>query len=337
MAPEAGDGLDEAGFELQFETPQSLLKHPPQAADWIVEGLLAKATKLLLAGYPKAGKSTFLFFLLSALARGESVLELDIQRSTWLMLSEEGPRTIHQKLFSFGINTADCDILLHRSAIGVPWETIVERSVERCIERGHHLLLVDTISSWANLQGEDENRPGPVRDAIRPLERAVANGIAVIIVHHTRKGGGNFGEAIRGTGHFSAIVDTPAELRRVGGQSDEDEDSRIRLLINLSRDYEVFDKLGIRLDESRSTYTRVSPEELKEQRQDRGAGGARDMLLDGLGDHPMTAQQAADYMGLTEHTASRHLRNLLRQGRVTRIGAGNGQSPFVYHRVEDVE
>jgi len=59
----------------------------------------------------------------------------------------------------------------------------------------------------------------PTAPAHGPL--AQTTNLAIVLVHHARKSGGENGEAIRGSGAILATVDIAVELSRVGPTSDD--------------------------------------------------------------------------------------------------------------------
>ena len=71
--------------------------------------------------------------------------------------------------------------------------------------------MIDTLAVWAGI--ENENDAGETTAAIETIRHSLADrGAAVVLVHHTRKGGGIAGEATRGSGAIAAACDVQAEL-----------------------------------------------------------------------------------------------------------------------------
>ena len=75
----------------------------------------------------------------------------------------------------------------------------------------HGVIVIDTLAVWAGI--ENENDAAETTTSIETIRHALADrGAAVVLVHHTRKGGGIAGEATRGSGAIAASCDVQAEL-----------------------------------------------------------------------------------------------------------------------------
>jgi hypothetical protein len=93
--------------------------------------------------------------------------------------------------------------LFWRHTLGHSWQSIMENAVAKCGEVGARVLVVDTISQFAQLAGDKENNAGDVLEVYRPLQEAAAKGLAVISVRHERKSGGDVANAGRGSSAFA--------------------------------------------------------------------------------------------------------------------------------------
>jgi hypothetical protein len=113
------------------------------------------------------------------------------------------------------------------------------------------LVFIDTLAVWAGIA--DENDASKATLALAPVMLLAANtGAGIVVVHHTRKGGGSGGEAIRGSGAIYASVDMSVELSVVSEDSDDrwlDVTGRVvhptRLRLGFDREtmtYEVVDR-----------------------------------------------------------------------------------------------
>src|SRR5262249_38156745 len=87
---------------------------------------------------------------------------------------------------------------------------------EEARKRGCGLLVTDTLSQFAGLRGEAENASGIAMEALEPLQRAAAeDDLAVLVVRHERKSGGDLGDAARGSSAVGGGVDIVLLLRRI--------------------------------------------------------------------------------------------------------------------------
>jgi hypothetical protein len=116
-------------------------------------------------------------------------------------------------------------------ALGCRMAYVVRAAIARCKEVGAETLLVDTLRQFAGLRGDAENNSGDALRAIEPLQRAAAEGLAVIVDRHERKGGGEVGESGRGSSAFAGAVDILLSLRRPEGRAR----ATMRVLHALSR------------------------------------------------------------------------------------------------------
>jgi hypothetical protein len=203
---------------LPFRALAEIMAEVPEEPEWIIPGFIAPSTEVLLSGPPKVGKSTLLFRLLAGIENGDRALGLEVRQVSYLLLSEENAYTLAEKAFDFGLRGRGGEALLFQEARGVTWLEVVQESVECCKEKGHQLWVVDTFSRWAGLGGESENHAGSIQEAWKPLAAAKEAGLATVVIHHTRKGGGKHGEGIRGSNAIAALPDILLELTRTGGE-----------------------------------------------------------------------------------------------------------------------
>src|SRR5438552_1509914 len=97
------------------------------------------------------------------------------------------------------LDRTDLSILFWHDVMALPWPVVARAAIEECKKRNAKLLVVDTGPQFAKLVGDSENNAGDAYGAMQPLQEAVAAGIAVIIVWHERKGGGDVSDAGRGS------------------------------------------------------------------------------------------------------------------------------------------
>jgi predicted ATP-dependent serine protease len=219
------------------------LEDAPPEPDWTWEGYLAPGTITLLAGRPKAGKSTLAFGLFGAVSEGSAFAGRNTRATGVLLLSEERRDTLLQKQRRFNLN-GSIDLLMRHEVGAESWPEVVSDAVARCKERGLGVLVIDTFDKWAPLHGDQENSSGAVNEALRPLAEAAGEGLAVLLITHQRKAGGSHGEAVRGSNALTGSVDVIVELERVG-ESNPD----ARLLRSHSRHDGTPPELVVRLGE----------------------------------------------------------------------------------------
>jgi hypothetical protein len=202
---------------------------------------------------------------------------------------------------------------------------VAKEATEKALEIGAGILVVDTMPQFAGLKGDDENRTGPVLEAMRPLQEAAARDLAVVMVRHDRKSGGEVGVSGRGSSAFTGVVDTVMSIRRPEGNTRP----TIRKIEALSRFSEVPTELMIELVDgeyrSLGTGTAVVTSE------------ACTKLLEAA---PLSAAEAATAEELFEATGVKPtlghkiLGKLVDEGLLERAGKGCKGSPHRFWRSE---
>lgn len=161
-------------------------------------GLIRKGWTHLLAGYPKIGKSELTNDLAIEWTNlGESVLYLSEEpRSVWQARLKQFEGRLHA---TFRIAFA-----LGRS----------RKEIEEMIKvTPATVIIIDTLRNLLGLENENDN--SEIADILNPfiaLSRSKSK--TLILLHHTRKGGGLHGEAIAGGHAFLGTVDVALELTR---------------------------------------------------------------------------------------------------------------------------
>ena len=271
---------------------------------WLWHGLLLPSAVTLFAGSPKEGKTTFIFNLLERLLGGQDFLGLPTSPARVLYITEESPgaivhRTDEDHYLALKYSTRVSYI---SSEPGLDWSAILGH-LDRALAElpdGPLLVIVDTISFFAEI--EDENNASQVRKAIKPLvERARAKNLAVLLVHHSRKSGGQRGVGIRGSNAFAGLVDVIMEL----GSSKKNTTSR--WLYSLGRYWEtptfpralLYGDTGYVLDEF-----------YEASRLEANIEGNRDEKLEAFFklNPKATQQKAADTVGCSQATVNRYLK-----------------------------
>lgn len=234
-----------------------LAAHDGERVEWAVEGLAAFGTVSMLAGPMKGGKTTLLENALRLTGGREdeflgrwSVAEgLDAA-----LFTEEGAITVRQNLGHLPIH-----VVSRRDRVPSKWTLAeaVSEALDWAADRERSLVVFDTYDKWAGIK--DENAVGENVTAIETFYALAEAGAAVLLVHHSRKGGGDYGEGIRGSGAILGAVDHAVELKYIGTSSDRRHlEMHGRLIENTRRT----------LDFDRSTMTYVLVDEEDEYLDD---------------------------------------------------------------------
>ncbi len=322
LVPVRDASWDEKLFGL-FVTARALSAEAPPAIPYIVRGLLATGALTELAGKVKvSGKTTFTLALVLAVTTGRPFAGLTPTRTGVVYLTEQGASSFLPALERAGLTGSDQLTILpwHRAA-GIPWPAVVKAAAAKATSLGAGLLVVDTIGQWAGLRGDDENSAGAALAAVQPLQLAAAEGLAVLVIRHSRKSGGDLGDEGRGSSAFSGAVDILLSLRRAEGNQ-----PRVRILHGLSRFGETPETITLELlgsgeyvalgDAATSAIALAKRDLLACAPRDSASALTIDALATGAKVRRSTAEAAAD--------------ELVRDGWLIRSGAGKRGSPFLY-------
>ncbi len=314
-----------------FMTARAIAETAPEEPDWVTKGLVAAGAITELVGKVKtSGKTTLMTEMCSAILAGRPFAGQRTSRTPVVYLSEQGDASLRQALGRARLLEADdFYVLTWPRAIGLSWNDVVDTAIGKCLEVGARLLVVDTLTQWAGIQGDGENTAGEAMTAVRPLQEAAGvHGIAVVILRHGRKSGGEVGDDGRGSSAFAGAVDVVLSLKRPEGNTDP----TIRVLHALSRFTDTPETLAMQLTDD--GYQAIGTEGAMV------ASLARRGLLEIA---PVTCVDAKTVdelialSGVKRSSGQDALAELLREGVITRIGAGRRGDPYRYYRPEEPE
>lgn len=307
---------------IAFLTARELAAETSPETPWRVAGLLADGALTELDGRPKtAGKSTFGGHLIGAVLDGRPFLGRRTVRSPVVLLSEQPAASLRSTLAAAGVlDRDDLHLLLLRAARGADWPAIVTAAVAECQRTAARVLAIDTLPQWAGLRGDAENDSGSALEALRPLQDAAADGLAVLLMRHDRKSGGDVGESARGSSAFTGAVDIVLRLSR----RPDALRPTIRELAVLSR-FEGWPEQEM-IELTAEGYVSLGNE------QAFALVAARAALLDGLPtDEPgLTLDEIVPALIERRTTAQAAIVELIGEGRVTRAGKGRKGDPYRY-------
>jgi len=332
-APPAGPENDSAATPLlraaesilPFRSAREIIEMTPEDVPWTICGYVAEGAITGVDGKPKAGKTTFVLYGCRKVLDGEPFLGLPTSATGIVYLTEQSAATFSEALVRAGLrDREDFVVLLWRDTVGVNWHRVVREAVEEAVRRGAKLLVVDTLPQYAGLQGDAENSAGAALAAVQPLQEAAAvHDLAIIVVRHERKSGGQVGDSGRGSSAFAGAVDVIVSIRRAEGNSRPE----IRELHALSRFDDTPDLLITELTEEgyRSLGTRA----------DVAAAEAREAILDVLPADEAEAMSLDELLrttGVARTTAQQAIEAMLVTGHLRSIGQGVRGDPRRYWR-----
>jgi hypothetical protein len=212
----------------RFKTAPEHAAETPATVEWSVKPFVALGAMTEIVGkLKKAGKSRLIGGMVRAIIEGGDFLDEPTTKTNVVWLSEQPWASFQEILHDAGLlNRAELTVLLFHDVIGADWEMAVQAAILEAEARQARVLIVDTLGQFAGLRGDSENDAGAALEALRPIQRALEKGIAVILVRHERKMGGEVGDSGRGSTAFSGAVDISITLRRPAG--DTDPETRVR-------------------------------------------------------------------------------------------------------------
>ncbi len=198
----------------------------PTERRWLVEQLWGDEAVGIVGGEPKCCKSFLALDLAVAVASGSPcVRRFAVARTGRVLLfaAEDALHVVRQRLAGIaraaGRDLADLDIqVITAPSVRLDIERDRDALTETVDKLRPRLLVLDP---FVRLHRIDENISGevaPLLAYLRELQRRYH--VAVVLVHHARKGGSKMraGQALRGSSEFHAWGDSNLYLRRHGDQ-----------------------------------------------------------------------------------------------------------------------
>ncbi len=204
----------------------TLLGEDMPEVEWLWEPFIPAHRSTLLSAYLKTGKSTLVYGILSAIAKGIPFMGYPTRKTNILLLAvEEHRQDIALRFGTYGIEKDSAEansIHVHIGAL----ESMPTPELEAFI-KNHQigLIVVETISRLLNVS--DENSNSLVQNAFEPwLRLAQRHDSAILVVHHNNKGETQDVRSIRGASSYGAMVEQIIVMWKQGDPS-----SRFRKLI----------------------------------------------------------------------------------------------------------
>lgn len=290
-----------------------LLNEPEDSTRWLVDQRLPVGGVSLLAGKPKAGKSTLARCLAFAVARGRSWLGFSTQQGLVFYLALEEKRAEVRDHFKAMGGALEDPIKVFIAPS--PQDGLAQ--LRQATERDHPaLIIVDPLIKLVRVK--DANDYAAVSQALEPLLSLARETEAhVLAVHHLGKGERSGGDAILGSTAIFAAVDTALILKR---------SERYRTLGSIQRYGEDLEEIVLTLNlETRIVSAGPS-------RQEADEAEAEAAILDYLKgkEEPVEEREIHDAVEGRRAVKLRALRKLLGEGNVMRTGSGKRGDPYRY-------
>lgn len=300
---------------------------------WLLRGYLARYAVTLLGGLPKeSGKSTLAWSMVAALQRGDPEwCGLAIPTACEaIVLSEEDRSVLGESWKAAGIDPTRTGTINRNTRNGRTLAECADWVIKKIAKRPQiGLVVVDTWRNWANLPDQGENDSATTVRIFQDVKRIAAAGVAVILLHHTKKDADSLVTAFAGSLALAGEADILMWLKKFG----KGETSSMRAI------------------EGTGKYQRI-PEEIVVDRRDDGTyaacgsgGEARArMVADRIARWIFDAQKwvssdeieaamkaaATDGKGLNHNAFVAGLKSLRSSKAVQCVGRGVTGSPFLY-------
>ena len=170
---------------FHFKTAKELLETKPEDANYCVDGLLPTNGLSILAGKPRAGKTTLARQLAVAVAQGTQFLGRTVQQGSVLYLAiEEKQSEVTRHLQQLGISPAD-PIFVHCGA--VPKNECLEMLIASLKQtNGVALVIIDPLFRFVGVK--DSNDYVQVNNTLERLMEVARNcRVHILTVHHMKK------------------------------------------------------------------------------------------------------------------------------------------------------
>jgi hypothetical protein len=285
-----------------------LLSRPVVPVDYLLAGRLVAGSVSIIASKPKCGKSTLARNLALAVARGESFLGWHVKQGAVLYLAlEERSEDVAADFRAMGADGSE-DIQIADAGTALDVVAILQ-------ERKPVLLVVDPLFRLVRIQ--DGNSYAETYGALGPLiDAARGTGTHILCLHHSSKmAKAESIDAPIGSTALAGAVSTLFVMRRT---------ESYRTLCSVQRIGEDLPETVLGFDPA----TRLlSLGGLREGFEVANVGGA---ILRALADKSMTEPEIDGAIEGKTTIKRKALRELTRQGKVTRSGSGKRGDPFEY-------
>ena len=305
--------------KLALTTLSDLLMEPEALIEWVVDDRIPSGGLVLLAGKPKAGKSTLARSLAYCVASGTPWMGHHVTVGpVWYLALEDKRSELRRHFLQMGATGQEPLWIFAGDAPAGTMAMLEERAkTEQPI-----LIIVDTLQRL--IQAKDMNDYAEVTTKFAPLLTLTRQtGAALVAVHHAKKFGEGM-DAVLGSTALSGSVDNIFVLS--WGERD-------RALQSYQRIGDHMEATVVELDQDTGLMVTKGSKRLVDINR------AADLILEALREEPNAQQER----WLREHVEAAPkiqvpaLRMLLRMNRVYRIGCGRRGDPYMYGIMGDSE
>jgi predicted transcriptional regulator len=314
---------------LKFRTAREVAEATPEEVPWSARPWLARGAILEIDGpIKRAGKTSLVSHMAACILDGKPFMGEPTARTKVVFLTEQSPTSFRKVLERAGLTDREDLLILHwHDTIGMEWHDVAHAAADKAREFGAGVLVVDTIGQFAGIKGDGENSAGEAQEAMKPLQEAASNGLAIVVTRHDRKAGGEVGESGRGSTAWGGIADVIMAVRR---HHMSDARPTVRVIESLSRFEETPDKLIVELTEQ--GYRSLGDAVVFADQE------AMKAIVELLPSKPENSTATADLLDALQKrdvrrtVANEALKKLTTAGTVLRIGEGKKGDPYCYYK-----
>jgi hypothetical protein len=307
--------------KTKFLTPREIIAAAEETIRWICEPYAVRGGVTDVAGAAKlAGKTTLTMCMVKAVLEGGYFMGHKTLKTPVVMLTEQGAN-ITKAFRDAGISedTEGLYIMPRRLTLDMKWQEIVQEAVEKCLQMEAGLLVVDTLSRFAGLEGDRENNAGDVMKAMTPLvDAAQVHDLGVWSIRHANHEGRG-----RGSTAFLHDVDIVITIR----MPDATLPANVRVVEAHGRYDGIPARTNIEFKDGRyfdlGADPRVQSNRAREAALDALAGGKEIPS-------PELMDRAAKDAGTSTATVNSVIGNLVDEGEIERLGRGVKGDPYRY-------
>ena len=302
--------------KLELTSLADLLAEPDEATDWLVEDRIPAGAIVLLAGLPKAGKSTLARDLTYAIATGQPWLGWPTHAgAVWYLTFEDKRSEVRQHFTRMGATgTEPVRVFAGQAPSGMTGTLHELAATERPA-----LIVVDTLQRL--IRAKDLNDYAEVTRCFDPLLRlARETGATLLLLTHSSTHRKRLGlDAVLGSTALSGSVDNVFVLTR---------DERYRTLSTCQRIGPDLEPTILTLD------GRTGRLQAAGRRRDADVAEVAGRIVEALRLHDDPVQEKwvkdSDNVEGSGRDKVHALRLLVRGGQVIREGAGGRADPYQY-------
>ncbi|OWY71576.1 hypothetical protein B7486_07765 [cyanobacterium TDX16] len=308
------------GTVFRFTTLDDLLLEPDEDIPFVVQDLLPTGGSSILAGEPKAGKSTLARTLILSVATGHDFCGRTVVKGPVIYLALEDKRAeVQRQLKSMrGAWNGDCEpILIHVGPAPTDPSEGIELLEAAIREHKPVLVVIDVLHRFTRIgQTNDYGEVSTAMEKVNDLSRRT--NCHIMALHHVGKSREKSGiDRILGSTAFAGAVDSALFYTR-SSKARQLEASHLRYGTELP-------KTCMKLDRESGL---VLPDGLVAERKDEGL---KDQILGVLGKQAtMTQDEVRTALGGDTAETSRVLRRLVAADDVVRSGKGVKGDPHKY-------